>query len=169
MKTNQILKQLRQAKGLTQSEIAAELDVNISSYQKYEREKNSIMPSIDVLSKIADYYKVTVDYLLGRNESESSVLDKLSSEFNMSSLEKIITEEYLALPKSKREEMMNFLYKAVKRVEEDDYDNLSDDEMQKLYQEKQAALEKAENDFDVITEKIEKRQTQSLLNVTKES
>ena len=44
----------------------------IETYQKYEREKNSIMPSIEVLIKIAEFFGVSVDYLLGReNQPES--------------------------------------------------------------------------------------------------
>ena len=66
METNEILKELRQQKHLTQQELATALGVNLSSYQKYERPNNTIKPSIDALIKIADFYSVTVDYLLGR-------------------------------------------------------------------------------------------------------
>ena len=72
MTINNRLKELRSAVGLNQSEMAEKLGVSVSSYQKYEREKNSIMPSIEVLIKIAEFFKVSVDYLLGReNQSES--------------------------------------------------------------------------------------------------
>ncbi len=66
MEINEILKELRQQKHLTQQELATVLDINLSSYQKYERPNNTIKPSIDSLIKIADFYGVTVDYLLGR-------------------------------------------------------------------------------------------------------
>lgn len=66
MEINEILKELRQRKHLTQQELATILDINLSSYQKYERPNNTIKPSIDALIKIADFYGVTVDYLLGR-------------------------------------------------------------------------------------------------------
>lgn len=66
MEINEILKELRQQKHLTQQELATILDINLSSYQKYERPNNTIKPSIDSLIKIADFYGVTVDYLLGR-------------------------------------------------------------------------------------------------------
>lgn len=72
MTINNRLKELRSAVGLNQSEMAEKLGVSVSSYQKYEREKNSIMPSIEVLIKIAEFFGVSVDYLLGReNQSES--------------------------------------------------------------------------------------------------
>ena len=44
MTINNRLKELRSAVGLNQSEMAEKLGVSVSSYQKYEREKNSIMP-----------------------------------------------------------------------------------------------------------------------------
>lgn len=72
MTINNKLKELRSAVGLNQSEMAEKLGVSVSSYQKYEREKNSIMPSIEVLIKIAEFFGVSVDYLLGReNQPES--------------------------------------------------------------------------------------------------
>ena len=77
MTINNRLKELRSAVGLNQSEMAEKLGVSVSSYQKYEREKNSIMPSIEVLIKIAEFFGVSVDYLLGReNQSE---LDNITS------------------------------------------------------------------------------------------
>lgn len=72
MTINNKLKELRSAVGLNQSEMAEKLGVSVSSYQKYERGKNSIMPSIEVLIKIAEFFGVSVDYLLGReNQPES--------------------------------------------------------------------------------------------------
>lgn len=75
MKTNEILKSLRQKEGITQAEAAERLGVSLSSYQKYERDKGSIMPSLDVLMKIADLYKVTIDYLVGREPAPNPFAD----------------------------------------------------------------------------------------------
>ena len=72
MTINNRLKELRSAVGLNQSEMAEKLGVSVKKKKKYEREKNSIMPSIEVLIKIAEFFGVSVDYLLGReNQSES--------------------------------------------------------------------------------------------------
>ena len=65
MEINNKLKQLRKQKGISQEEAAQLLDVSLSSYQKYEREKNSVTPSLEVLIKLATLYNVTTDYLLG--------------------------------------------------------------------------------------------------------
>ena len=57
------LKKLRQNAGLTQSELSELLGVVPSAVGKYERLPDSY-PSIEVLVKLADYFKVSTDYLL---------------------------------------------------------------------------------------------------------
>ena len=57
------LKKLRQNAGLTQSELSDLLGVVPSAVGKYERLPDSY-PSIEVLVKLADYFKVSTDYLL---------------------------------------------------------------------------------------------------------
>ena len=113
---NERLKQLRTARGLSQNEMADILEVSLSSYQKYEREKNSVTPSLDVLMRIADYYKVSVDYLLGWS-TDTPPLSQLASQFNMSALEREIVDGYLSLPEDMREGLMDFLEKAVAKVQ----------------------------------------------------
>ena len=108
------LQQLRRSKGITQEEAADIFEVSLSSYQKYERD--AISPSYDTLIKIADFYGVTTDYLLGREKNESSALNELLGQFNMSLLEKKIVENYLKLPEEMRGNVIEFLSKAVKEV-----------------------------------------------------
>lgn len=61
------LKRLRKEKGVTQQEVADYLGVNRVSYTDYENEKNKISP--ERLSKLADYFNVSVDEILGRGSS----------------------------------------------------------------------------------------------------
>lgn len=75
MNINFKLKQLRKQKGISQEEAAQSLGVSLSSYQKYEREKSSVTPSIDVILRIADFYGVSTDYLLGRSPLEALEVD----------------------------------------------------------------------------------------------
>lgn len=116
MGINDRLKQLRTNKGLNQSEMADKLGVSLSSYQKYERDKGSVTPSLDVLTRIADFYSVSVDYLLGRESKEQTALDELAGQFNMSLLEKKIVENYFELPEKMRGDLMAFLERSVKEV-----------------------------------------------------
>lgn len=123
MNINEKLKSLRQSKNLTQSEAANLLDISLSSYQKYERDKNSITPSLEALVKLADFYHVTTDYLLGRETNEPENIDRLASEFNMTALEKKILDNYLSLPKHMRMDLMEFLHKSVQEVQQEPNNN----------------------------------------------
>lgn len=116
MKINETLKKLRNSKRLSQSDMAYILEVSLSSYQKYERDKNCITPSLDVIIRIADFYNVSIDYLLGRETDAPEAIDKLAGEFNMSKFEKEVLESYLSLPKDMRGNLMEFLQNFVQKV-----------------------------------------------------
>lgn len=58
------LKELRLKKGLNQKEIANELNIEYQNYNKYELNKNE--PNIATLIKLANYYDVSLDFLVGR-------------------------------------------------------------------------------------------------------
>lgn len=73
IKRGQILRNLRTAKGFNQSRLAKLLDVSLTAYQKYEH--GTAEPTFDNLSKLADFYEVTTDYLLGREPKKESVID----------------------------------------------------------------------------------------------
>ena len=58
------LKTLRKESGLTQVQFAAEMSVASGTVAMWETKKRE--PSFEALVKIADYFGVTLDYLLGR-------------------------------------------------------------------------------------------------------
>ena len=57
------IRELRKAKGLTQVDLANALGVTKQSVSNWEND--NIQPSIDMLVRIANYFSVTTDYLLG--------------------------------------------------------------------------------------------------------
>lgn len=67
---NERLKYLRQSKELNQVQLADKLGVKKQSISNWEND--NIMPSVDMLERIADYFKVSTDYLLGREEKLTS-------------------------------------------------------------------------------------------------
>ncbi len=60
------IRDLREDKDLKQSEIAAYLKCTQVCYSFYENGQRDI--PTDVLIRLADYHKVSIDYLLGRTE-----------------------------------------------------------------------------------------------------
>ena len=60
------IKQLRENRGLIQEILAAELGITQQMLSKYERDILCI--KVDVLMKIAEYFNVTTDSLLGISE-----------------------------------------------------------------------------------------------------
>ena len=57
---------LRENRKLTQEELASQLQISRASLSHYE--KNRRKPDFDTLRKIADFFQVSVDYLLGRDD-----------------------------------------------------------------------------------------------------
>lgn len=58
------LRQLRSKKGLTQKQLAHYLHCSPSSVSNYENDVYT--PGLDTLVLLADFYEVSIDYLLGR-------------------------------------------------------------------------------------------------------
>ena len=58
------LKELRKAKGISQLKLAMDLNTNQNTISRYETGERE--PGIAELIKIADYFHVSVDYLLER-------------------------------------------------------------------------------------------------------
>lgn len=71
------LRSLRNSLGKTQSEVAKELGISRAAYSHIENNRNE--PDNSLLVRMADYYKVTTDYLLGRSvpdwATEEDVMD----------------------------------------------------------------------------------------------
>ena len=63
----EILAELRQDRGLTQRDLAKLFFVTPGTISNYEKGRH--LPDAERLIKIADYFSVTTDYLLGRSSS----------------------------------------------------------------------------------------------------
>jgi HTH-type transcriptional regulator, competence development regulator len=67
--------ELRKAKKLRQEDIANILGIARTTYAMYEQGNRE--PDFDTLNKIADYFEVTIDHLLGREEKVKTKEDSL--------------------------------------------------------------------------------------------
>ena len=63
-----IMRDLREDADLTQTEVAKILGTSQTMYARYERGANEL--PLRHLLTLADYYGVSVDYLLGRSDEE---------------------------------------------------------------------------------------------------
>lgn len=63
---------LRDKQGYTQEELADRLGISRAALSHYE--KNRREPDFETLAKLADLFKVTIDYLIGRTNHPQSIL-----------------------------------------------------------------------------------------------
>ena len=66
----QRIKELLAAKGITKNKLLTDLHLGKNSFVNWE--SRGTVPSGEVLSKIADYFDVSVDYLLGNTDKPTS-------------------------------------------------------------------------------------------------
>ena len=66
---------LRKDKGISQTDLAAQLGIHKNVLGRYER--NEVFPSIDIARKIADILEVSLDYLTGKEDVQ---IDKITSQ-----------------------------------------------------------------------------------------
>ncbi len=91
-----MLKKMRESKKLTQQDVADGINVNSSTYKNYEYGRRE--PDLETVSKLADFYGVTTDYLLGREP-----LPNPFAELNLSNDdEAAVMEKFMSLPDSFR-------------------------------------------------------------------
>lgn len=68
------LKELRNEKSLFQKDVAAYLEIDRTTYAKYE--SGASEPPIETLIKLCNYYSVSLDYLVGRSNEKEIPADK---------------------------------------------------------------------------------------------
>lgn len=78
------LKELRLNNGLKQSDLLKKFNLSSARYSQYENDKR--VPDYELLIKFADFYNVSIDYLLGRtnvikpeNIDEDDLLSKINT------------------------------------------------------------------------------------------
>ncbi|GBF75330.1 transcriptional regulator [Paenibacillus sp. 598K] len=79
MITGRRIAQLREAQGWTQEQTATLLGISRAALSHYE--KNRREPDMETLSKFADLFKVSIDYLVGRTEIADMILSEDTRSF----------------------------------------------------------------------------------------
>lgn len=105
------LKLLREEKSLSQPDIANFLGVSVPAYSYYENEKRDI--PTEYLIKLADYFDVSIDYILGKTDTRD-IIDSDKIRIGLS------TKDYANITKEQQKQIEEFAKYVLK-------DNLKDD------------------------------------------
>ncbi len=76
------LKTLRTEMGLTQNQLAQELGLSNKTISVYEKGTSS--PTLETLEKMASYFGVTIDFLIGYSNDRNPKVRQLSGALNLS-------------------------------------------------------------------------------------
>lgn len=69
------IKELREELHITKAQVARDLNMAYTTYVNYEKEARE--PNSEVLILVANYFNVSVDYLIGRTEFRSNHLNEV--------------------------------------------------------------------------------------------
>lgn len=105
------LRQLRKTARLTQQGVADRLNIHRTSYTKYET--GVVAPDQQGLVQLAELFGVTVDYLLGRDESVDVVSDAVGKQNPLSLEEQNLLQMFRQLTYAQQRELVKQAQKAV--------------------------------------------------------
>lgn len=109
-----ILKELRLKRQLTSEQLCERLGIKGGSYRNYER--NDRKPDYDTLVKLADFYGVSTDYILGRPNAKAPK-DPFDEIETIDEMEKDLIKEWLNLDEKSRRSFLDVLRKIVLKEE----------------------------------------------------
>ena len=103
------LKELRESSKESMSKTADALGIPKGTYASYEYGKRE--PNIEMISKLAEHFNVSTDYILGRPEAAppTDALAQLSKDKAMSALEEELLRKYMDLPHEARQAVVQFI------------------------------------------------------------
>lgn len=113
METKEILRNLRNKEGLTLQQLSKKLNMPMTNLSELETGRRKI--GLSVLTKLADYYNVSLDYIMGREVVQEldnrSDIEKISAENNLTDSD----QEFL---KQNQEQLVQLLKKKQNEIDE---------------------------------------------------
>ena len=106
MRTPDIIRKLREERKLTQDYIARHLGVVQQTYSNYEKGHTAI--PLEYLSKLADYYGVSTDYMMGRTSFQKPATE-LNAEYSNGKTTGTVLSKMLQLEADSREELLDYI------------------------------------------------------------
>ena len=86
---NEQIRELRNIRGISQIQLAIKLGVTKQSVSNWEND--NILPSIEMLVKIANFFEVSTDYLLGLDKKRTLDVENLT-EIQISHIQLIVDD-----------------------------------------------------------------------------
>lgn len=117
------IKSLREKRGLIQEILAAELGITQQMLSKYENDTTVI--KVDVLKKLAKYFNVTTDYLLGISDVKRDLTRQIRVNETLDEYYDLI--EMYKMLNIYDQEMILEMMQAVKKIDEKRKRNKKDD------------------------------------------
>ncbi|EAK8929999.1 helix-turn-helix domain-containing protein [Listeria monocytogenes] len=95
------LKKLRKNENLTQDQLASKIGITRDTLANYETGRRE--PDFTTLKNIAEYFNVTTDYLLGKEEFDNRDLLAAHIDDDLTEEERIEIEKYLKFIRSQKD------------------------------------------------------------------
>jgi len=99
------LKKLREAKGISQKALADQIGISQQSINKYEN--HNIEPDIHTLTRLADYFDTSVDYLIGYTTLSRRI--EAFSPYDLNSTEASLINGYRKLNPKRRKLLQSLI------------------------------------------------------------
>lgn len=132
METKDILKQLREKNNYSIKDVANGTKMQYTMCREYESGDRRLGMSAAI--KFADFYNVSIDYLLGRPDAKAPA-DPIDKLMTVDEMEKDLLREWLGLDEASRKAFLDVLRKIVA----DDQNRQAEDSRSKIMTVKEAA------------------------------
>lgn len=118
METKDILKQLREKNNYSIKDVANGTKMQYTMCREYESGDRRLGMSAAI--KFADFYNVSIDYLLGRPDAKppDDPVELLAAQYKLGTTEHAIIASYLALPQEDRTKLVDIVERIAKKAEE---------------------------------------------------
>lgn len=93
------LRKLREAKGVSQKQLADAVSVSQQSINKYEN--HNVEPDIATLIAIANFFNTSVDYLIGNSVIRRKI--EVVHAYDLTDSESVLIDDYRRLSKKQRD------------------------------------------------------------------
>ncbi len=109
-----IIKDLRIKQNLTTDAVAENIGVSVAAYRYYERGERE--PNISTINKLADFYGVSVDYLLGRTQIKEPAYNDIFAALGIDPAIKATTPEFMKAFSELSEPFQAVIYQAMTEI-----------------------------------------------------